>query len=537
MMLRAAACLLAALSALVAPSLAWAQAGDPFPCDAQFYQTRVETSSGRTFLLRYPTLTTAPTNMYASLPGGSLAVQLNALAFSSKDNYLYAMQVNAPNLYRLGQAGAELVGSVAGLTGYSTPTGAAFDEGGRFYLAGQGGANIVPSTIFRIDNIPTSGTSGALNVARSYALSGTATNFGDMAFSTATDGINGILYGATGTVLYRIQLNDAAGSATFTTNTISSSVGSIGSAFFDRPSNSFYVFDNGASVFYRVDNFASGSPSASSVAAIAPTFVGASNPTDGAQCAAATAEEADINVRKSVSPATAVTAGQTVTFTIAVGNLGRSPARAVSISDAIPSGLTLVGSSATSGSYAGSSWTIPSLPSFTTETLTLVATVNNQGTTTSAYTNVASVTASNRTGTTTAIALPDPVLSNNSSTATASVTRSSHLAITKTNAVSTISAGQTTSYTISIGNISGFDVTNAVLRDPLATGLDCTVGPSPTCSVTPTPAGGTCPSPGTAAGLLSVANLQSAGGVVIPALNVGGLMSFVLTCRVTATGQ
>jgi uncharacterized repeat protein (TIGR01451 family) len=533
-MLRLLRRLFAVLPVLLTAPLAWSQAGDPFPCDAQFYQIRV--SGGSTYLVRYPTLTTTPTNAYASLPGGNLPIQLNALGFNSRDNYLYAMQTTGTNLYRLGQGGAELVGSIAGLTGYSTPTGGAFDEMGRFYLAGQGGGNITPSTIFRIDNIPPAGTSGSLAVARAYALNATATNFGDMAFSSVNEGPDGILYGTTASTHFRIQLNNAASTANFTTATVSPSVGGIGSAFFDRPSNSFYVFDNTNSIFYRIDNFAAGTPSASSVAAIPPGFVGASNPTDGAQCAIASVEEADLNVRKTVSPATAVTAGGTVTFTVVLGNLGPSAARAVSIADPLPAGLTLVSSSATSGSYAGSSWTIPSLPSFTTETLTLVATVNNQGTTTAAYTNVASVTASNRVGTTTATPLPDPVTSNNSATATATVTRSSHLTITKTNGVSGLVAGQTTSYTITVANLSGFDVGNAVLRDPAVAGLDCTIGPAPSCVVTPSPAGGTCPVAGTGAGQLSPANLQSAGGVEIPALNVGGSMSFGLTCLVTATG-
>lgn len=537
MLLRNGLCLLGALAALLIAPLARAQAGDPFPCDAQFYQTRVETASGRTFLLRYPTLTTAPTNAYAGLPGGSLAIQLNALGFNSRDNYLYAMSTSGNNLYRLGQSGAELVGSISGLTGYTVPTGAAFDENGRFYLAGQGGGNISPSTIFRIDNIPVSGPSSTMTVARSYALNTTATNFGDMAFSTATEGVDGILYATTASTHFRIQLNNAAGTANFTTATVSPAVGGIGSAFFDRPSNAFFVFDNGASVFYRINNFASGTPTATSVAAIPPGFVGASNPTDGAQCAVAAAEEADINVRKTVSPTTPVLFGQTVTFTVAVGNLGISPAQTVTIADPLPAGLTLASASPSSGTYSGSTWIIPSLPAFTTQTLQLVATVNSNGTSTTSYANVATVTGSNRAGTTTVVALPDPVPSNNSGSATASVTRSANLAITKTNALNGVVAGQTTSYTITVANLGGFDVANAVLRDSAATGLDCSASPAPTCSVTPSPAGGTCPTSGAAAGQLSVANLQGAGGVLIPALNIGGSMAFTLTCLVTATGQ
>jgi uncharacterized repeat protein (TIGR01451 family) len=265
--------------------------------------------------------------------------------------------------------------------------------------------------------------------------------------------------------------------------------------------------------------------------------VGASNPTDGAQCAVATAEEADINVRKTVNPTTPVLIGQTVTFTVAVGNLGISPAQSVIVADPLPAGLTLASASPSSGTYSGSTWLIPSLPAFTTQTLQLVATVNSSGTSTASYANVATVTGSNRTGTTTAVALPDPVASNNSAIATATVIRSANLAITKTNATNNLIAGQTTSYTITVGNLVGFNVVDAVLRDPAVTGLDCSVSPAPVCSVTPSPAGGTCPTVGDSPSQLSVVNLQGASGVLIPALNAGGLMSFTLTCRVTATGQ
>ena len=527
----------AALVAASAPG-AWAQAGAPFPCDAQFYQIRLESSSNQTYLVRYPTLTTAPTNPYASLPNGRLALQLNALGFNSRDGYLYALEVgNTGNLFRLGQTGAELVGSISGLTGFGNPTGGAFDEAGRYYLVGQGTGGINPLTVFRIDNIPPVGSSTSLSVARSYALSGAANNFGDMAFSTATDGINGILYGTTGTTHRRIQLNDAAATANLTTLTVSPTVGNVGSAFFDRPSNAFFVFNNGANEFFRIDNFASGTPAAVSVPAVPAGFVGPASATDGAQCAIATVEEADINVRKTVSPTTPVTFGQTVTFTVSVGNLGPSPAQSVTIADPLPPGLTLTSTSPSSGSYASGVWTLPSLPAFFTETLTLVASVNSTGTATSSYANVATVSGSNRTGTTTVVALPDPVPSNNSDTATATVSRSANLAITKTNAASNLIAGQTTSYTITVGNLDGFNVANAVLRDPSTTGLDCSAAPAPACSVTPSPAGGTCPTVGTSPGQLSVANLQAAGGVIIPALNAGGLMSFTLTCTVTATGQ
>ena len=534
----------------------WAQtptpAGAPFYCDAQFYQIRSDIAGGATtntgYLVRYPTLSATPNNVY----GGTTAFTpaLNALGFNPRDNYLYAVAINtAPNnnLYRLGQGGLELVGAIAGLTGYSVATAGVFDKQGRYYLMGQsatGVNNVSPNTIFRIDNIPTTGTA-ALTVARSYAINVTITNIGDYAFSDAADGINGILYGATagtGTTntLAQITLNDAAATATAVTRTWAAPViGGVGSAFYDQPSDKFYVFNNGASTFYEITGFAGTTPGAATVTGIAPTFITAgfsNSATDGTSCIFAGAQQADLNLRKTVVPLTAVTAGQTVTFTIAIGNLsGGSPAQNVTITDQLPPGLNFVSASTTAGTYNTPTWTIASLPSGTTQTLTLVATVRTTGTTTASFANVATVGSVSQAGTTTVIPLPDPVPGNNTSTATASVTVSANLGIAKTNATTTVAAGGTTVYTVTVSNLTGsFDVANALLKDPVTPGLQCTT--TPTCTVTPV-AGGTCPTPGAGVGQLSMANMQSAGGVVIPLLKAGASMAFVITCRVSATGQ
>ncbi len=531
------------LLATLWPSRAQAQAGAPFFCDAQFYQIRSNNTSNNTYLVRYPTFTTAPNNPY----GGATALTpaLNSLAFNPRDNYLYALGVDTtPDnvLYRIGQSGLEAVGTIGGLpANYGVTTGAVFDKQGRYYMMGQGAGNqIVPSAVFRIDNIPVTGAA-ALTVAKTYALSGSLTNVGDFAFSDAADGINGTLYGATnqGTnTLARITLNDAASTAALATTTWASpNIGGIGSAFYDRASNQFYVFNNGTSNFYEITNFAAGTPVATTVTAIAPTFIPGgyvSNATDGASCILATVQQANIGIAKSIAPTTTVTGGQTVTFTLVVSNIGPSPAGTTTVSDNLPAGLTFVGASTAAGTYTSASgnWVLPSLPANTSRTLTLVATVNTTGTGTTAFANVATVGQAQATGTTTVVLLPDPSTANNTSTATASVVRSANLQITKTDGLGTVTAGSTTTYTLTVANLGPFAVANALLTDPVTPGLSCTA--APTCVVVTAPA--TCPVVGAGAGQLSIANLQGA-GVQIPNLSAGGRLAIRVTCGVTATGQ
>jgi uncharacterized repeat protein (TIGR01451 family) len=548
-------------------SSVWAQAGQPLYCDAQFYQTRV--NGGGTILLRYPTLGTAPVNVYtgtgapAPVPGLS-TVTLNGLGFNHRDNYLYAITTSGTagnvSLYRMGQTGSELVGTIPGVSDPFTTTAGVFDKQGRYYFAGQGGAvapysnTLSPSIIYRVDNIPTSGTSGALTIARSYNVNVTPLlNFGDFAFSDITDGINGTLYGtsnqitpasATGTRHVRIVLNDAAATANVTVlNVTGENTAGTGSAFYDRPSNRFYMFSNVNNAFYEIQNFETGTPnSVSTTAVLNPPLTNATGTSDGTACIFATVQRGDISVTKVVTPATPRTVGQTVSFIIGAFNVPpSSPAQNVIIAEQLPPGLTFVSATTTAGTYfpGTGSWVIPSLPGGVGQTLTLVASVNSLGTTTASFVNVASVNGSSQVGTTTVVPLIDPTPSNNTATATVTATPSADLRISKTNAVNspaTLTAGQTTNYTItvSVGTATtASDVANATLRDPAAAGLQCTLGAAPVCAAS---VGSVCPALGAGAGLLSIANLQGA-GVQIPLLKVGGTMTFRISCGITATGQ
>jgi uncharacterized repeat protein (TIGR01451 family) len=543
------------LSTLTRPQLARAQtsvttAGQPFFCDARFYQIRTDGSgnvgtTGTTYLVRYPSLAAAavPDNPY----GGTtfIPLGLNALGFNPRDGYLYALGSGATannNLYRIGQLGVELVGALpAPVPAGFVSTGAVFDAAGNFYFAGQGAAGIVPAAIFRVDNVPVTGT-GTLVIAKQYNLTGNIplANIGDFAFSRTSEGINGILYGGTGGNFSRITLNDATATANVVTVAVAPALGAIGSAFYDRPTDRIVLFNNGASQFVAVTNFAAGVPTSAATTVANPSFIAAgftNSATDGASCIlAGDPPQADLRLVKSVTPNTPRRAGDTITFTISVGNLGPNPAQSVTIADPLPAGLVFVSASPSLGTYSTPNWVIPNLAVNTTQTLTIVATVANGSSTTNTVTivNTANVAGSNVAGTTTVIPLTDPVTSNNTGTATVSVSVSANLSISKTDGVTAVQAGGTTTYTITVSNISpGFNVVNAVVRDPVASGLACTL--PPTCNIAPATAG-TCPTAGAGAGQLSVANLQSTGGVLIPLLNVGANMVFTLTCAVTATG-
>ncbi len=111
------------------------------------------------------------------------------------------------------------------------------------------------------------------------------------------------------------------------------------------------------------------------------------------------------------------------------------------------------------------------------------------------------------------------------------VQRTANLQIAKTNGVTALAAGGTTSYTITVSNLGPSDVSGAVLKDPAVTGLSCT---SVVCAgVTGT---AVCPT----AANVTLANLQSPPGtgiVLNNAFPANSSISFVVSCGVTATGQ
>lgn len=120
----------------------------------------------------------------------------------------------------------------------------------------------------------------------------------------------------------------------------------------------------------------------------------------------------------------------------------------------------------------------------------------------------------------------DTITANNTSTVVLTIKPAANLTITKNDGVTTFQPGATNNYTITVANLGPSAADGATLKDPLATGLNCT---SITCSAT---GGASCPLPIQ----LFVSALQSATGIAIPVFPSGSSATFVLSCAVTATG-
>jgi uncharacterized repeat protein (TIGR01451 family) len=101
-----------------------------------------------------------------------------------------------------------------------------------------------------------------------------------------------------------------------------------------------------------------------------------------------------------------------------------------------------------------------------------------------------------------------------------------NLSIAKSNAVATVSAGQTTTYTLTITNTGPSAADGALLKDPGAAGLSCTA-----VSCTSSTPLGNCPAPAST----TIANLQGA-GITLTSLPAVSTLTFDVVCGVTATG-
>ncbi len=103
-------------------------------------------------------------------------------------------------------------------------------------------------------------------------------------------------------------------------------------------------------------------------------------------------------------------------------------------------------------------------------------------------------------------------------------TRSANVSVAKSNGASSVAAGSTTTYQITVANAGPSDADGSVLTDPARTGLSCT---QVTCGGTS--GGAVCP------GSPSIAALQGS-GISIATLPSGGSMTFSVACGLSATG-
>lgn len=102
------------------------------------------------------------------------------------------------------------------------------------------------------------------------------------------------------------------------------------------------------------------------------------------------------------------------------------------------------------------------------------------------------------------------------------------VAVTKSNGVSSLAAGGTTTYTLTVVNSGPSAADGLVIKDPAVTGLSCGA-----VSCTAVIGGAVCPTSGST----TIAYLQGASGIAVPTLPAGSTATFTLNCSVTATGQ
>ncbi|RAJ80341.1 putative repeat protein (TIGR01451 family)/gliding motility-associated-like protein [Chitinophaga dinghuensis] len=163
----------------------------------------------------------------------------------------------------------------------------------------------------------------------------------------------------------------------------------------------------------------------------------------------------DLAVNKTVDNSTP-DVGTNVTFTITATNNGPSDATGVKVIDALPAGYTFVNAAPLMGTYAGNTWTIGSLLSGQSTSMTVTATVKASG----PYANTATISGNETDRTTT----------NNSKTVTPVPVPVADLAVIKTVDNSNPDAGSIVKFTITATNNGPSTAANAVVTDLLGAG-------------------------------------------------------------------
>ncbi len=242
---------------------------------------------------------------------------------------------------------------------------------------------------------------------------------------------------------------------------------------------------------------------------------------------AVTTTIARLAMQKSVSPAAGATPGTTLTYTITLGNDGTAASAGSTLRDAVPAGVRYVPASTLLNGVAVSdiAGTLP----YTTATL-----VNStgQGAGVLAVGQTATVqfqvvVNNTTTGTVTNTALGDIDGTGAAPSSSASVDSPigliALLSITKTNGTTSVVAGGSTTYTITVSNAGPSAADGALLKDPPAAGLACT-------TLSCNSGGASCPAP------LDLPTLQGS-GLVISSLPANTSLTLLLTCDVVATGS
>ena len=165
--------------------------------------------------------------------------------------------------------------------------------------------------------------------------------------------------------------------------------------------------------------------------------------------------QADLAVTKVASNATP-NMGSDITFTITATNNGPDDATNVVVTDALPSGYTLVSATPSLGTWSAPTWTIGNLANGANQTLTVVATVKSTG----SYANTATITGTQY----------DPTNSNNTSTSTPVPVPVADLTVVKTASSATPAVGSNVTFTITATNNGPLAATGVKVVDNLPSG-------------------------------------------------------------------
>lgn len=244
--------------------------------------------------------------------------------------------------------------------------------------------------------------------------------------------------------------------------------------------------------------------------------------------------QSDLAITKTDNKTSALQ-NSTTTYTLVVTNSGPDAAVTTTVADPAVSGLqkTSVTCSASGGTACPSTVTVASIESGVVVASTPVGS-------TLTFTVVATVTASSGTVTNVATVTPSTLVidsnsANNTATDADAVIGLVNLTINKSNGVGTVTAGSTTSYTVTVANLGPADASGAKVQDSPSLGLACT-----TVSCTSSN-GAACPTnllpEGTPKPTLGGTTIFSGAGETIPSFPSGVTVTLRLTCNVSASGQ
>src|SRR6185437_1701794 len=172
--------------------------------------------------------------------------------------------------------------------------------------------------------------------------------------------------------------------------------------------------------------------------------------------------QADLSITKVDSP-DPVLAGNQLTYTLTVHNGGPSDAQAVSVTDALPAGLT--GATYTVDGGVSNPWSgsasVGVVGAGGTKTVVVTATVDPSTANNAVLHNTASVSSSTS----------DTTPGNNSASADTTVKTQAHLSIAKADSPDPVIAGNQLTYTLTVQNAGPSDAQAVSVTDTLPTGL------------------------------------------------------------------